>query len=88
MPSTEIYILGQKYTIKGDEPEEYIQQLSRIIDEKIKEVCGKYPNITPMNALILTVFNMADELHKLRADQDSLAKDITDKADILSGLFD
>jgi cell division protein ZapA len=88
MPSTEIYILGQKYTIKGDASEEHIQQLAREIDLKIKDVCSKYPNISPMNALILAAFNMADEIHKLKTDHDTLAKDISKKADILAGLFE
>jgi cell division protein ZapA len=88
MPSTEVYILGQKYTIKGEAPEEHIQSLARYIDERIKEVCSKYPNITPVKALILTLFNIADELHRLKAEQEDIARHIEEKTDLLAGLFE
>ncbi len=88
MPGIEITVLGQKYTIKGDSSEEHIKELSRFIDEKIKEVCDKYPNITPLKALILAMFNVADELHRLKNEQEYLAKHIAEKAELLAGLLD
>lgn len=88
MPAIEITVLGQKYTIKGDAPEEQIRELSRFIDERIKEVCDKYPNITPLKALILTTFNIAQELHSLKNEQEDLAKHIEEKTQLLTGLLD
>jgi len=88
MPSVEITVLGQKYTIKGETSEERIKELSRFIDRKIKEVCDKYPNITPLKALILTTFNIAEELQSLKGEQEVLARHIEEKARQLSGLFD
>jgi cell division protein ZapA len=88
MPSSvEITVLGQKYTIKGDSSEAQIKELSRYIDESIKDVCLKYPNITPLKALILTTFNIAEELYKLKAEQEDLAKHIEQKAEALAGLL-
>ncbi|MGD2081140.1 MAG: cell division protein ZapA [Nitrospirota bacterium] len=88
MASIEITILGQKYTIKGDYSEGQMKELSRYIDGKIKEVCEKYPNITPIKALILAMFNVADEFQSLKNEQDDLARDIEEKAQLLSGLLD
>lgn len=88
MPSVEITVLGQKYTIKGDSSEAQIRELSRFIDQKIKDVCDNYPNITPLKALILAMFNVADELHSLKNEQATLAKHIEEKAELLSGLLD
>ncbi|MEJ2313706.1 MAG: cell division protein ZapA [Nitrospirota bacterium] len=88
MASIDITILGQKYTIKGDYSEEQMKELSRYIDGKIKEVCDKYPNITPIKALILAMFNVSDEFQSLKREQDDLAKHIEEKADLLSGLLD
>jgi cell division protein ZapA len=88
MPSTEVYILGQKYTIRGDAPEEHIQSLAREIDRQITEVCAKFPNISSMNALILTIFNMAEELHKLRVEQEAIAGDLSRKTEQLTGLLE
>ena len=88
MGSVEVYILGQKYTIKGDAPEEYIQQLANYVQEKIKEVYNNSPSITPVKASILAAITIADELHRLRNEEDNLTKSIEEKAVELTRLFD
>ncbi len=88
MGSTEVYILGQKYTIKGDAPEEYIRELASYVDRKLKEVHNAVPNITPVKASILAALDIADELHKLKNEQDEMTKDIEEKASTLASLFD
>jgi len=88
MGSVEVYILGQKYTIKGDAPEEYIQELAGDVTAKIKEVSDNSPTITPLKASILAAINIADELHKLKAEQENIAKSIEEKTVALTRLFD
>ncbi len=88
MPSVEVYILGQKYTLKGEESEAYLKSLACLIENRIKEVCDQNPNITPTKALILTIFNMADELRKLSLEQEELTQHLEKKAAMLSGLLD
>ena len=74
MGSTEVYILGQKYTIKGDEPEEYIRDLASFVDKKLKEVYNSSPNITPVKASILAALDIADELFKMKIQQEEATK--------------
>jgi len=88
MGSVEVYILGQKYTIKGDEPEEYIHRLATYVTTKIKEVSEAAPNITPLKASILAAINIADELHRLRNEQEAVAKSIEEKTVALTRLFE
>jgi cell division protein ZapA len=88
MGSVEVYILGQKYTIKGDASEEYIRKLASYVDAKLKEVNSSLPNMMPVKALILTSLNISDELFRLKNEQERLAKVIEDKADVLTALFD
>ena len=88
MGSVEVYILGQKYTIKGDAPEEYIQQLASYVQDKIKEVYNNSPSITPVKASILAAITIADELHRLRNEQENLTKSIEEKTVELTRLFD
>lgn len=91
MPGVEVYILGQKYIIKGDSPPEYIKQLAEFVNEKLKEAYSASPGITPLKAAILAAFNIADELHKARNECASIAdniRSIEDKAEKLAGLFD
>jgi cell division protein ZapA len=88
MGSTEVYILGQKYTIKGDAPEEHIREIASFLDNKLKEVYSASPNITPVKASILAALDIADELFRLRNEQVVLTKTIEEKAERLSSLFD
>jgi cell division protein ZapA len=88
MGSTEVYILGQRYTIKGDAPEEYIRELASYVDGKLKEVHNSAPNITPVKASILAALDIADELFRVRNEQEDLARAIEEKTERLSSLFD
>lgn len=88
MGSVEVTILGQKYTLKGDAPEEHIKMLAAYVDGKLKEVYSSAPSITPLKAAILASLTIADELHKLRDDQESIARNIEERTNALTGLFD
>jgi cell division protein ZapA len=88
MNSVEVYILGQRYTIKGDAPEEHIRMLASFVDSKLKEVHNASPNITPVKASILAALNIADELFKLKNEQDEMTKCIEEKTQRLTALFD
>jgi cell division protein ZapA len=88
MGTTEVSILGQRYTIKGDAPEEYIKELASYVDRKLKDVYGGSPNITPVKASILAALDIADELFRLRSQHESLTRNIEEKTEMLSTLFD
>lgn len=88
MGSVEVYILGQKYLIKGDAPEEYIQKLSAFVNDRIREVYNNYPSITPLKASILAAMDIADEFHRLKEEEENIAKNIDEKAELLTSLFD
>lgn len=91
MPVNEVFILGEKLTIKGDATTEQVNDLTRFINDSINKVLDKYPTLPPKKALILTLYNIAEELHKLKTEkteQETLTKDIFEKTDILAKLFD
>lgn len=88
MGSVEIDILGQKYSIKGDASEQYIQQITGYVREKIREVYDSAPHITPLKASILASINIADELFKLKNEQEDVVRRIEEKTVALTSLFD
>ncbi|MEW5746732.1 MAG: cell division protein ZapA [Nitrospirota bacterium] len=91
MGSVEVYILGQKYVVKGDESPEYIRELAELVDRKLKEVYAGSPHITPLKASILAALTLADELQKVKREYNAVAqnlKTIEDKADTIIRLFD
>jgi len=88
MRSVEVKILGQSYSIKTDENEEYIRSLARYLDEKLKEIYSVAPNVSQTKATVMAAFGIADELFKLRIEQQDLDRMIEEKTKILSGLID
>ncbi len=88
MGSVDVEILGQKYTIKGDASEEQIKKLASFVDGKMKEVYSAAPGIAPLKAAILASLNIAEELHRLREEQENITKNIEERANVLTGLFD
>lgn len=87
MHSVEVQILGQNYAIKTDEDEVYIKSLARFIDEKLKEIYSVAPNINQTKASVMAAFGIADELFKLRMEQENMHKMIEEKTEILSGFL-
>ncbi len=88
MRSIEVQILGQNYAIKTDEEEAYIKSLARFVDEKLKEIYSVAPNVNQTKASVMAAFGIADELFKLRTDQENMHKMIEEKTEILSGFLD
>jgi cell division protein ZapA len=88
MGSVEVDILGQKYTIRGDASEEHIKKLASFVDGKMKEVYSASPGIAPLKAAILASLTIAEELHRLREEQENITKNIEERANALTGLFD
>ncbi|MDX9714233.1 MAG: cell division protein ZapA [Dissulfurispiraceae bacterium] len=91
MGSVEVFILGQRYLVKGDEDPEYIKKLAEYVDTKLKEVHNSMPGITPLKASILASLTIADEMHKIKSRYNSVSeriKNIEDRADSIIKLFD
>lgn len=66
MYKTEVYILGQKYTIRGEKPPEHIQRLAAFVDEKLRKVYEQNSTMPPLRAAILACLYIADELYELK----------------------
>ncbi|GAB4488928.1 MAG: cell division protein ZapA [Thermodesulfovibrionales bacterium] len=88
MGSIEVDILGQKYSVRGDAPEEHMRKLAAYVDEKIREVHTAIPNVTPLKAAIIASLTIADEFFQMKEAHENAARNIEAKADALTGLFD
>ena len=79
---TSVFLAGQEFKLTGTESEEYLSMLSDYVNSKINEVQRVYPSLSTANCVLLATLNMADELHKLRADYDALDQRITQLRDM------
>jgi cell division protein ZapA len=69
MHSVEVKILGQSYSIRTDEDEDYIRSIASYVDEKLKEIYSVAPNANQGKAAIMAAFGIADELFKLKMER-------------------
>lgn len=84
----EIKIFGQQYKIKGDAPDEYLQEVAKYVEAKIKEIIEKSPSTAPLKATILAAMSIADELFRHRQDSEKMRKELEEKTEQLTSLFD
>ncbi len=88
MRSVEIKVLGQSYTIKTEEEEDYIKELAGYVDKRLKEIYAAAPNVNHGKAAIMAAFGIADELFKSRLEQESFDRMIDEKTKILSSYLE
>ncbi|MBF0515650.1 MAG: cell division protein ZapA [Nitrospirae bacterium] len=66
MGSAEVYIMGHKYILSGDGPDEYVMELATYLNKKCQEVFESSPNVHPLKASLIASLSITDELFKLR----------------------
>ncbi|BAK80981.1 cell division protein ZapA [Candidatus Arthromitus sp. SFB-rat-Yit] len=71
-----ININGIEYKLKGEESEEYLNNIAREVDDKIKEMMTKNVNLTAQSSSILLAINYCDQLYKYRTEKEDLNNSI------------
>lgn len=59
-----VNINGQEFSVLGNESEEYIKSIAKIVDDNIKEIMKKNSKLSQSAAAILAAFNIADKYAK------------------------
>lgn len=68
--SSEVEIFGAVYRVKGDDDEEYMQELAAIVDRKMQEIAGQVSTVDTAKIAVLSALNLADELFQCRKGQE------------------
>lgn len=88
--SAKVTIFGNDYHIQASEDPEYIEQIARFVDGKMRELQGRSTVSSSTKIAILAAMNIADELHKERRHRDGWQKEVDEKTaeliTILEGL--
>ena len=64
--SIEVEIFGQPYNVRGESDPEYLRELARFVDSRMREVAGQVATIDPLKIAILAALNIADEFSRYR----------------------
>ncbi len=92
----EVEIGGQCLSVASEDDEKYVAELADFVDKKMREVAQRGKAAGTLAVAILAALNIADELHKVRKEQelwsqrvDALAKrmlaTVDEKMESLSG---
>jgi cell division protein ZapA len=64
--SYEVSILNQKFVIKSESDERYVQKVADYVNKKIHEIMTNTKSVSTLSVAILTALNVADDYFKLR----------------------
>lgn len=79
MRTYEVKILGQRYKMRSDESEEYLNNLAAFVNQHITEVQQGTKTVATHNLAILAALNIADSLFKLREQESRSKKEVRER---------
>jgi cell division protein ZapA len=71
--STGVEIFGQTYSVRGDGDPDYLLELARFVDSRMREVAAQVVTVDPMKIAILAALNIADEFSRFRRQREDAA---------------
>lgn len=76
MAKVKINIFGESYWIKGEEPEERLQEVASLVNSTLVEVERKYPYLGDKEKLLMLALNLAEKLVTLKFELISINKKV------------
>ena len=69
--TTTVEIFGQTYNVRGEGDPNYLTELARFVDSRMREVAAKVATVDPMKIAILAALNIADEFSRHRKEREN-----------------
>jgi len=69
--STSVEIFGQTYNVRGEGDPDYLAELARFVDSRMREVAAQVATVDPMKIAILAALNIADEFSRFKRQRQS-----------------
>jgi cell division protein ZapA len=88
MKGVNVEIMGQNLTIASDSGDEWVRDLARAVDGKIKDIRAGTQAVSSVHLAILAALNFADELERLRREHQALVEHIEAMNKRLSAAID
>ena len=71
--STTVEIFGQTYNVRGEGDPDYLTELARFVDTRMREVAAQVATVDGMKIAILAALNIADEFSRYRKQREDAA---------------
>lgn len=70
--AVDVKIMGQKFTLRSDDEEQYVLKVAAYVDSKMTEVSNSAKPMGKYNVAMLVALNIADEYHRLKDAYDAV----------------
>ena len=86
--TVEVAILGQKFMVRSDSDDNYVNKIAGYVNDKVTEITSKAGNIPSLNIALLAAMNIADELLRSRNEKDRVFDGVQKKLEGMIELID
>jgi cell division protein ZapA len=86
--SVEIKIMNQKFNLKTESDEAYVQRVSDYVNKKIFDVQEKTRSVSSLNVALLTALNIADDYFKMKGNKKDHRQEAKQKVEEIIQLID
>ncbi len=83
--SVDVEIFGAVYHVRGEQGSDYLQELAKLVDSKMREIGNHVPTVDSGKIAILAALNLADELLQCNHQQEGERVEIMEKVAELTG---
>jgi cell division protein ZapA (FtsZ GTPase activity inhibitor) len=88
MDTVSIEIRGKRLSIRTDHDPEYVRELSRYVDDKIKELQMMAPSAPFEKLLMLASLTLAEELFEAQGELVDIKNDLSDRTEAMLALIE
>jgi|SRR5215467_1592795 cell division protein ZapA len=82
--TTAVEIFGQTYNVRGEGDPNYLAELARFVDSRMRDVAAEVATVDPLKIAILAALNIADEFSRYRKEREDAAGIWIEKTEELS----
>ncbi len=84
----EVTILGQKFVVRSDSDDAYVQKVASYVDQRMNDILQKTKSVSNLNVAILSAMNIADEFFKFKDKKEESCQGVEKKIKAMIELID
>ncbi|HXW83312.1 MAG TPA: cell division protein ZapA [Candidatus Binataceae bacterium] len=88
MKGVNVEIMGQNLTVTSDEGDQWVKAVATTVDEKIRDIRAGTQAVSSIHLAIMAALNFAEDLERLRREQEQLIERIEAMSRRLSEAID
>ncbi|PIR25956.1 MAG: hypothetical protein COV43_02905 [Deltaproteobacteria bacterium CG11_big_fil_rev_8_21_14_0_20_42_23] len=86
--SVEVSLMGQKFEVKSDSNEQYVEQIAAYVNKRIEQVLKGSKSVASLNVALLVAMNITAEFFKYRDEKDRKVSQIEKKVQDMIEIID